>query len=64
MDYRGIAAVIVAFALGLTLVIGIGGGVWLGRSLGESGGDALVALGGAMVGALAGYLARKCGSDT
>lgn len=59
MDYRGVAAVVVAVALGATLVIGIGGVAWSGRPFSDAGGEALVAIGGALVGALAGYLAGR-----
>jgi len=56
-DYRGISALIIATALGLGLVIGMAGKVWWGVPLADAGGEALIAIGGALVGALAGYMA-------
>lgn len=59
MDYRGVVALIIAVSVGGALIVGIGGLAWQGRPLSETGGEALVALGGAMVGALAGYIAGR-----
>lgn len=59
MDYRGIVALIIAISVGATLILGIGGLAWWGKPLTEAGGEALVALGGALVGALAGYIAGR-----
>jgi len=56
-DYRGLAALVLAVALGLMLVIGVGIPSFLGRSLGETGNQALTAIGGAIVGLLAGFIA-------
>jgi hypothetical protein len=56
-DYRGLAALVLAVSLGLMLVIGIGVPAFLGRPLGEVGSQALTAIGGAIVGLLAGFIA-------
>lgn len=56
-DYRGLAALVLAVALGLMLVIGVGIPSFLGRSLGDAGNQALTAIGGAIVGLLAGFIA-------
>lgn len=56
-DYRGLAALILAVAIGTTLIVATIGVAMAGRSLSEVGGEAMVALGGAIVGALAGYIA-------
>lgn len=58
-DYRGISALILAIAIGLTFIIGMGAIAIWGRPIGETGGEALIALGGAVVGLLAGYIAGR-----
>lgn len=58
-DYRGLAALILAIAIGLTFVIATGSLAWAGKSFSDVGGEALVALGGAVVGALAGYITGR-----
>jgi hypothetical protein len=63
MDYRGLSALVIAGSLGLGLVIGIAGHVWTGTPLTEQGGEALVAIGGALVGAIAGYIAGRRSED-
>jgi hypothetical protein len=57
MDYRGAAAVIVAIGIAATLIIGVGAVGFAGRTFSEVGGQALIAIGGALAGALAAYLA-------
>jgi hypothetical protein len=59
MDYRGIAALVIALALGLTMVLSIAGLIFWNRPLGEKGAEALIAIGGAMVGMLASYIGGK-----
>lgn len=59
MDYRGIAAVILATGIGLTLVIGAAAVGFWGRAMSDVGGQAMIAIGGAIVGALAGYIVGK-----
>jgi hypothetical protein len=56
-DYRGLAALVLATALGLMLVIGVGAPSLSGQPLGEVGSQALTAIGGAIVGLLAGFIA-------
>jgi hypothetical protein len=56
IDYRGLSAVIIAAALGLALVIGVSELAFTHRILGEAGSEVLIAVGGALVGALAGYI--------
>jgi len=56
MDYRGIAALVIAVALGTTLVLGVAGLAISGHAIGEAGSQALTAIGGALVGALAAYM--------
>lgn len=62
-DYRGLAALILALAIGVTFVVATVGVALAGRSLSDVGGEALVALGGAIVGALAGYITGKASND-
>jgi len=59
LDHRGIIAIILATAIGLVLVLAVAGAVFSGRAMSEFGRDVLLALGGAIVGALAGYLSSK-----
>lgn len=56
MDPRGIAAIIVAIGIAGTLIIGAGAVAFAGRTLTDVGGQAMIAIGGAAVGALAAYL--------
>jgi hypothetical protein len=62
MDYRGVAAVILAGSIGLTLVISAAAVGFAGRALSEAGSEALIGIGGALIGALAGYIAGKNGN--
>jgi hypothetical protein len=59
MDYRGIAAIILATSIGLTLIIGAAAVGFWGRAMSEVGGQAMIAIGGAIVGALAGYVTGR-----
>ncbi len=59
IDYRGLAAAIIATSLGLAIVISVTGLAWRDRPLQESGRDALIAIGSALVGALAGYMGGR-----
>jgi hypothetical protein len=59
MNYRGIAAIIIAGTVGGALLATVIGLAVMDRQLGEVGGDALIALGGALVGALATYLGQQ-----
>jgi hypothetical protein len=59
MDYRGMAAVIIAIGLGATLVGGIVAVGVAGRTFSEVGGQAMIAIGGALAGALAAYLVSR-----
>jgi hypothetical protein len=59
LDYRGVAAVILAASIGLTLVIGAAAVGFWGRAMSEVGGQAMIAIGGAIVGALAGYVTGR-----
>lgn len=58
-DYRGLIGLVLAVALGLMLVIGVTGAAWYGRPLTDAGRELIVALGGAIVGALAGFLGGR-----
>jgi hypothetical protein len=58
-EWRGFIAAILAFGLSLTLILGVAGGVWSGRSLGERGGEVMVATLVAMVAAISTYFATK-----
>jgi hypothetical protein len=58
-DYRGIAAVILAASVGLTMVLATAAAGFSGRVLSEAGSEALIAIGGAAVGALAGWIAGR-----
>jgi membrane associated rhomboid family serine protease len=64
VDYRGLAALVLAVALGLTLVLGVAGVMVTGNPLTEFGAKALTAIGGALVGALAGYMLGKNGKKS
>jgi hypothetical protein len=59
VDYRGIAALILAASIGLTLIIATAAVGFAGRSMSEVGGQAMIAIGGAIVGALAGFIVGK-----
>ena len=59
LDHRGIIAIILATAIAMVLVLAVAGAVLSGRAMSEFGRDVLLALGGAIVGALAGYLSSK-----
>lgn len=63
MDYRGIAAIVIAVALGLSLVTAVAGSVVTGRPIGDKGLEVIAVIGGALVGALAGYMAGKFHGD-
>jgi hypothetical protein len=58
-DYRGLAAVVIAIALGCTLVVGILSVAWRGHPLSEQGSDALIAIGSALAGALSTYIGGR-----
>jgi hypothetical protein len=55
---KDIVVVVLASAVALALVMAVGGVVFWGHSISETGGEALVALGGAIIGAISGYIGR------
>lgn len=59
LDYRGAIALVLAIAIALVLVISVTAVAISGRVLSEAGREVLIALGGAIVGALAGFLGSK-----
>jgi hypothetical protein len=61
MNYRGIAAVILAISLGVAVVAAVVGLAWRDKPMAEVGGQVLLAIGSAMVGALATYMGMKNG---
>jgi len=58
-DFRGLAAVIIAVALGTVLILGVLSVAWRGRPLSEQGSDVLIAIGGALSGALSTYIGGR-----
>lgn len=62
-DVRGLAVLILATGLATGHVVGIVGFVYWGRPLGEAGAQVLVSLGGAMIGAIAGFLGARSLSE-
>ena len=59
MDYRGIAALIIAASLGAMLVIRVLGMVLWNSTMSEAGASAVTAVGGALVGALTAYMINR-----
>jgi hypothetical protein len=51
--------VIIASTIGLSIVLTIAGLAWRNRSISEFGGEALIAIGSALVGSLATYMGTK-----
>jgi hypothetical protein len=56
---QGLIALILAVTIALVLVIGVVAAAIQGRAMSEGAREVLVALGGAIVGALAGFLGSK-----
>lgn len=56
---KGWIALILACSIGMVLVIGVAGAAFAGRELSDGAREVLVALGGAIVGALAGFLGAR-----
>lgn len=61
-DPRAIVVVILASAISLAHLIAIAGMAWWGKSLTEVGGDVLIALVGAMIAIVAGYIGQPTSS--
>lgn len=55
-DPRAIVAMIIAACVGAAIPLAIGGLIFRDRSLTDNGGEALIALGGALVGGLVSWL--------
>lgn len=62
MNHRGIIAIILASAIALILIMGVAGAIWNGHQISDSGRELLLVLGGAIVGALAGFMSTKAGN--
>lgn len=61
MNWYGLIAAIIAGSLGLTLLIGVAGAVWAGRSLGDKGAEVIVGIFTILGAALTAYFAMKKG---
>jgi hypothetical protein len=59
LDYRGLAAIIIASALGAVLIIGVLSVAWRGHALSQQGTDVLIAIGSALAGALSTYIGGR-----
>jgi hypothetical protein len=59
MDYRGLAAAIVSGSLGITMIIGVIGLVIRNAPISERGLNAVIAVGSALAGGVAGYLGGR-----
>jgi hypothetical protein len=59
--FKGTIALVIAVSLCLAIILGIGGLVWRDRQLSEGGRDALIAIGGTLVGIVAGYVGGRGG---
>lgn len=59
IDWYGLIAAIIAASLGLTLLIGVTGGVWAGRPLGEKGAEVVVGIFTILGAALTAYFAMR-----
>jgi hypothetical protein len=64
LDYRGLAAIIIAVALGSTLVIGVLSVAWRGRALSQQGTDVLIAIGSALAGSLSTYIGGRIANSS
>jgi hypothetical protein len=59
MDYRGLVAAIIAGSLGITMIIGAVGLVMRNTPISERGLNAVIAIGSALAGGVAGYIGGR-----
>lgn len=59
IDWRGLIAAILAFGLSVTLILGVAGGVWANRPIGEKGAEVMIAICVAMIAAISAYFATR-----
>lgn len=62
-DPRAIIVLVLAASVAVASIVGIVGGAYYGRTLTDVGGDVMIAIFGAIIAIIAGYIARRNGED-